>query len=79
MRNIGLLNKKKNWEQSYYPDAVPKDINEEKITVSETKKYSDFYYKYRYIQSKYHDLPGLYNLGLDYIFLLKLKLEKNTG
>jgi 2-polyprenyl-3-methyl-5-hydroxy-6-metoxy-1,4-benzoquinol methylase len=75
MRNIGLLNKKKNWEQSYYPDAVPKDINEDKVVVSETKKYSDFYYKYRYIQSKYHDLPGLYNFGLDYIFLLKLSDE----
>ena len=71
MRNIGYLPKKKDWKKNYFPDTDPRSNIETGISVSTEKKHSDFYYKYRYVQSKLHDIPGLYNFGLDFIFLLR--------
>ena len=76
MRNIGYLPKKKNWKKDYFPKTSPEDIKETKIIISDKKEYSDLYYKYRYVQSKFHDIPGLYNFGLDFILLLHPKLKK---
>ncbi len=71
MRNIEYLPKKKNWKKEYFPRTLPEEINKNKFIISDEKKYSDLYYRYRYFQSKFHNIPGLYKFGLDFIFLLR--------
>lgn len=71
LRNTGFLSKKKNWKNDYFPKNSPEVIKETQIVISDKKKYPDIYYKYRYLQSKLHDIPGLHNFGLDFLFLLR--------
>lgn len=71
LRNIGWLPQKHNWKDTYTLKQNDKNNSDNNLIVSDKKKHSDFYYKYRYIQSKLHDIPGLHNFGLDFIFELK--------
>lgn len=71
LRNIGYLPKKKNWKEDYYPAKSDDQNARSEIIVSEQKKYPDLYYRYRAFQSRFHDIPGLHNFGLDFIFILR--------
>ncbi|MDZ7767049.1 MAG: class I SAM-dependent methyltransferase [Melioribacteraceae bacterium] len=73
LRNLEILPKKKNWKTDYYPQQPSKKSN---IKIDEEKKYSDFYYKFRYMQTRLYDIPGLHKFGLDYLFLLRPSNKK---
>lgn len=70
LRNIGYLSRKKRWKEEYFPERSPGVRTNSKIVIS-PKKYPEIYYRYRYVQSYLHDIPGLYHFGLDYMFLLR--------
>ncbi|MBN2413509.1 class I SAM-dependent methyltransferase [candidate division KSB1 bacterium] len=72
LRNSGLLRKKKNWKQQYFPQEQ-KSPEKSSLTVSGERKYPRFYYKFRYIQNSLRNIPGLYDFGLDFTFLLRPK------
>ncbi|HPO55719.1 MAG TPA: class I SAM-dependent methyltransferase [Ignavibacteriaceae bacterium] len=71
MRNVGWLPKKKSWKGEFYPRTEETVAVNKKITLPEKPDYPEIYYKYRYLQSHFHDLPGLYKFGLDFLFLLR--------
>lgn len=68
LRNIEVLPKKKNWKNDYYPQTPSK---KKEINIDEEKKHPDIYYKFRYIQTRLYDIPGLHKFGLDFLFLLR--------
>ncbi len=73
MRNLGLLTRKKNWENKYYQDSYNKEQKTTELLIPEMGKKSNLYYRCRYLQNKLYEFPGLLNVGLDFIFLLKLQ------
>ncbi|MGB2957298.1 MAG: class I SAM-dependent methyltransferase [Bacteroidota bacterium] len=70
LRNVGYLSRKKRWKEDYFPRDSPEVEAIPEIVIS-PKKYPELYYRYRYIQSQLHDIPGLHDFGLDFIFLLR--------
>ncbi len=72
LRNTGLLAQKKNWKELYSPKDKPETIKEsnDKLEIPDSKKHSDFYYKYRFIQGNLQMIPGLHDFGLDFMFML---------
>jgi 2-polyprenyl-3-methyl-5-hydroxy-6-metoxy-1,4-benzoquinol methylase len=70
LRNSRYLPRKKSWKEEYFPERSPRVATTSKIVIS-PKKYPEIYYRYRYVQSYFHDIPGLLHFGLDYIFLLR--------
>lgn len=71
-RSIGYLPRKKNWKYNYFPREITETITEADINLlSQKKKHSDFYYRYRFAMGNLQMIPGLYKIGLDYMFLLR--------
>jgi len=71
LRNIGILPRKKNWKSNHECKESQLAEMRSGITIESDKKYPDFYYRYRYIRSSMNNIPGLYDFGLDYLFLLR--------
>lgn len=70
LRNVGYLPRKKRWKKDYFPREAPEGEARSEIVIP-PKKYPELYYRYRHIQSHLHDIPGLHEFGLDFIFLLR--------
>jgi 2-polyprenyl-3-methyl-5-hydroxy-6-metoxy-1,4-benzoquinol methylase len=70
LRNVGYLAKKKHWKEDYSPRKSP-EVEAKSDIVIQPKKYPELYYRYRYLQSRLHDIPGLHDFGLDFVFLLR--------
>lgn len=74
LRNIGLLLKKKDWEEGLLPKEMAGITKQKGIIINEnTRKHSDFYYTYRYFWGDLKMIPGLHKYGLDFLFTLKPK------
>jgi SAM-dependent methyltransferase len=71
LRNTGILSQKKNWKELYSTGTEPESMQESEVKIPETKKHSDFYYKYRFIQGNLMMIPGLHKFGLDFMFMLR--------
>jgi SAM-dependent methyltransferase len=72
LRSIGVLPRKKDWKKDYFPKTSPESISIQKdVIVPVKKKHSDWYYRFRFVQGNLQHLSGLYNFGLDFLFLLK--------
>lgn len=74
-RSIGYLPRKKSWKKDYYPKTEPEKSGSSDIVINEKKKHSDFYYRYKFFQDNLFMVSGLYNFGLDFLFISK---PKNT-
>ncbi len=70
LRNRGLLRKKKNWKQQYFPKEQ-KSTEKNSLNTNGRKKHPDFYYRFRNIQNSLRNIPGLYDFGLDFTFILR--------
>lgn len=74
MRSIGYLPQKKNWKQDYYPKNQPEIVAAENVVkIDDRKKHSDFYYEFRFLQGNLQHISGLYDFGLDFLFILHPK------
>ncbi len=72
MRSIGYLRRKNDWKNDYFPKLEKEKPTSNEIVLDEKKrKHSDFYYHYRYIQGNLSHIPGLYDFGLDFQFIMK--------
>jgi len=73
LRNLGVLPLKKTWKQDYVPNDLPVTSEFDEIVTNPEKKYSDWYYRYRFIQNDCMNIPGLFSIGLDFTFILRRK------
>ena len=70
-RNIGYLPRKSDWKRDYYPRTSPEKAAQAEVVIPEQrKKHSDFYYRYRHVQTNLQMISGLHKYGLDYMLLL---------
>ena len=70
LRSLGWLPQKPKWKAPYFPQKQS-ESGGETVTLENKKKYSDYYYQYRFAQLNLKMLPGLKNIGLDYQFILR--------
>jgi 2-polyprenyl-3-methyl-5-hydroxy-6-metoxy-1,4-benzoquinol methylase len=71
LRNWGILPQKKTWKQDYFPRDCAPSSGISAIPFPSLRRYPDWYYRYRFIQSSFMNVPGLFSFGLDFIFLLR--------
>lgn len=72
LRSIGILPRKTDWKKDYFPRTEPESLHlHSEVTIPNKKKHSDFYYRFRFVQGNLQHVPGLHNVGLDFLFLLK--------
>lgn len=75
LRSVRRLPQKRAWKTGYYPCTRPEQsVYEGDIHRAEQKKkHGDWYYYYRFWQGNWQRIPGLHNIGLDFLFLLRAK------
>ncbi len=71
LRNLGYYPRKNNWKENYAPSIAPETEVSPSILDPPAKKYPDFYYTLRVLESGFHDIPGLWNFGLDFLLYLQ--------
>lgn len=73
LQSVKKLPKKRNWKTGYYPCTMPEQsAHAGDITIPESKKkHSNWYYYYRFWRGNLQRIPGLYNIGLNFLFLLR--------
>lgn len=74
LRSAGYLPKKKDWKRDYFPRESPQPVQSSEVVVPEkAQRHSNFYHRYRFVQGNLQMIPGLHNLGLDFMFVMKPK------
>ncbi len=75
LRSVKKLPKKRDWKNGCYPCTIPEQsAYEGGINIPEQKKkHGDWYYYYRFWRGNVQRIPGLHNIGLDFVFLLRAK------
>ena len=72
LRNAGVLPRKRDWKKDLFPRDKPEiAVSSNIVLPDEPKKHSDFYYRYRFVQGNLQMVPGLYDFGLDFLFILR--------
>ncbi len=73
-RSMGYLPRKKGWNRDCFPRESPEvSVTSEVIVPEKTRRHSNFYHRYRFIQGNLQMIPGLHKSGLDFMFILKPK------
>jgi SAM-dependent methyltransferase len=74
MRNMGVLPRKKGWKALYRPKENIGDKEDmgiaDTVSTGNGRRRSDLYYRYRHATGKLKMIPGLHELGLDFMFHL---------
>jgi 2-polyprenyl-3-methyl-5-hydroxy-6-metoxy-1,4-benzoquinol methylase len=74
LRSVGYLRRKKDWKKDYFPRESPEiQVSSEIEIPDEPQRHSNFYYKYRFLQGNLQMIPGLHEVGLDFLFIMKPK------
>jgi len=72
LRSYGVLPRKRDWKRDYFPRPADNAGRPAEVRIpDQKKKHSNFYYRYRFIQGNLQMIPGLYDFGLDFFFLLR--------
>lgn len=72
MRSMGWLPRKSDWKRDHYPREAPAAPPRVRVVdTAGTPPHSSFYYRARFLQGSLHMLPGLHDIGLDFLFLLR--------
>src|SRR5262245_28946153 len=77
LRSVVKFPQKRNWKTGYYPCTGPEQsAYTGELTIPERKKKRGaWYYYYRFWRGNWQRISGLYNIGLDFLFLLRAKKE----
>jgi len=71
LRNVGWLPRKKNWKKSYSPRKLVRNPAKDEVAPIVKKQLPEIYYKYKFLEGRLRNIPGLHKFGLDYQFVLK--------
>ena len=72
MRSYGILPRKRDWKKDYFPQTAPPGDAPAEVRIPEQRrKHSNLYYRYRFLQGNLQMVPGLYDFGLDFLFILR--------
>ncbi|HTX19517.1 MAG TPA: class I SAM-dependent methyltransferase [Bacteroidota bacterium] len=72
LRSYGILPRKRDWKTDYFPRTkAPAEASSEVRVPDQKRKHSSLYYHYRFLQGNLQMIPGLYDFGLDFLFILR--------
>ena len=76
LRSAGYWPRKRDWKKDYFPRGAAGNSTNPEIAQQDAKrKHPDLYYRLRFMQGNLQMLPGLHQWGLDFLFILRPRLQ----